>query len=82
MRCLPGKLPHEAQSGLQSDTGKGGKLVQAELVGGFLLWAMGIQLHWNPLSDCTLRSVPPRGKEAWLSNDQVLSLLGFNCLAL
>lgn len=56
--------------------------MQAELVGGFLLWAMGIQLHWNPLSDCTLRSVPPRGKEAWLSNDQVLSLLGFNCLAL
>lgn len=27
--------------------------VQAELAGGFLLWATRVQLHWAPLSDCT-----------------------------
>lgn len=38
--------------GLQSETGKGRKPLWAELAGVFLLCALGVWLHWVPLSDC------------------------------
>lgn len=80
----------ETQQGLQNETRKRGKPMQAEQASGFPLWAMESCCTGAPLvtAERALRSAPPRGREAWVSACQVLLfidcglLLVFNRLVL